>query len=896
MRGPRYAEEMFPMKEISEMSASEKSIRQGHISTVHIWWARRPLTSSRAMNYAALIPMPQKVEEIQNKKNFIKKLSKWEKSLDRTILERARKDILDANDGKSPKILDPFAGGGSIPLEAMRLGCETYANDYNPVATLLLKCILEFPQKYQLSNLSTTGLLKQKRSTLSEDIKKWGAWVLEKTKQEIGRFYVENNIGETLVGCIWSRTIPCQNPSCGAIIPLIRQFWLAKNKGKRITLFPILKKKSVDFEIIGDGYKKSIPATFDPDKGTVFHGVVTCVVCGSIVDNETTVALFQNGSSGQRMMAIVTHKKGIQGKRYRVPTDQDNRVFERAIKYLDTKRKDLFDRTGSDPVPDESLPPTGTLGFRVQRYNTKRWGDLFNPRQKLALLTISEKIRNAYQKMMEQGIDPENAKVVLSYLALALDRQADYNSMFCSWVGPGEFIRGTLGRHTVIPMVWDYFELCPWSNATGDWNSALKWIVGVVDHVSEVQSTPVTITQYSATELPYPDNYFDAVFTDPPYYDNVPYSYLSDFFYVWLKRSVGDLYPELFSTSLTPKSKEIVAYSNIEGGFQAAKIFFEDMLKRSFQEISRVLKQNGICYIVYAHKSTPGWETLINSLLDSGLVVTAAWPIDTERKGRMNARETAVLASSIYMIAGKYKKHDIGFYRDIRKDLKTHLNNELDKLWNEGVSGADFLVAAIGSAIEVFGMYEKIIDDEGNVIRADKLLEQIRRIVTDYAVRQVLHNGFASEISQMTRFYLLWRWAYGEAKIQFDDARKLAQSVGVELSHNWNDGFIQKDKEFIRILGPYDRDVKALTDSNELIDILHRVLLLWNSGKGNEVLDVLQQSGLGKNDTFYRIAQAISESLPIESKEKKSLEGFLAGKARISKQIKVESGQRRLFE
>jgi adenine-specific DNA methylase len=448
-------------------------------------------------------------------------------------------------------------------------------------------------------------------------------------------------------------------------------------------------------------------------------------------------------------------------------------------------------------------------------------------------------------------------------------------------------------------MIWDYIELNPFTDV--GLPKMMHKVEAVLEHCLETtmfangNQIPI-VMQCSATGLPYTDNYFDAVFADPPYYDNVPYSHLSDFFYVWLKRTVGDLYPELFSTSLTPKSKEIVAYSNIEGGLQAGKKFFELMLKKSFQEISRVLKPDGICYIVYAHKSTAGWETLINSLLDSGLVVNAAWPIDTEQKQRLNAQETAALASSIYMVAGKYKKTNIGFYRNIREDIKNHLSNELDKLWNEGVSGADFLVSAIGSAIEVFGRYEKIIDDEGNEIRADKLLEQIRRIVTDYAVRQVLHNGFASEISQLTRFYLLWRWAYGEAKIEFDDARKLAQSVGMDLTYSWNRGFIKKDKESICALGPFDRNYESFNDSNELIDVLHKVLFLWNSGKGNEVISLLQESGFGKIDTFYRVAQAISESLPNGSKEKKCLEGFLAGRARISKQMAVDPSQRRLFE
>jgi adenine-specific DNA methylase len=355
------------------------------------------------------------------------------------------------------------------------------------------------------------------------------------------------------------------------------------------------------------------------------------------------------------------------------------------------------------------------------------------------------------------------------------------------------------------------------------------------------------------------------------------------------------LYPELFSTPLSPKTKEIVAYSNIEGGFEAGKNFFENMLKKSFKEISRVLKPNGISVIVYAHKSTAGWETLINSLLESGLVVTAAWPINTEMKERLRASESAALASSIYMVAGKYPKIKIGFLRDIKHELRAHLTRELDKLWSEGISGADFFISAIGSAIEVFGKYESIIDDSGNELKADKMLAEIRSIVTDYAVRQVLHNGFATEISNMTRFYLLWRWAYGEAKIHFDDARKLSQSVGIDITSTWNKGFIQKDNEFIRLLSPDERNGKELDGSKEMIDVLHRVLLLWNHGKGKEIIAVLEKSGLSKSDSFYRVAQAISESLPNDSKEKKWLEGFLAGRSRITRKLTIDTAQRRLF-
>ena len=350
---------------------------------------------------------------------------------------------------------------------------------------------------------------------------------------------------------------------------------------------------------------------------------------------------------------------------------------------------------------------------------------------------------------------------------------------------------------------------------------------------------------------------------------------------------------------MTPKSKEIVAYSNGEGGWDGGKLFFEEMLKKSFVEINRVLKPNGIAVIVYAHKSTAGWETLVNSLLDSGLVITAAWPIHTEMGGRLRAMESAALSSSIYIVARKLEKIKIGVYKDIKEELHDFLTKKMDLLWKEGVSGADFLISAIGASIVVFGKYEQVLR-ENKVVRADVMLEDVRRIVTDYAVKQVLHNGFAAEISNLSRFYLLWRWSYGGAILPFDDARKLSQSTLVDLSHEWSkpNGVIRKQKENVCLLGPQERNLEEIAsiEKKDLIDVLHMALLLWQKGDRESLVDLLSETGFGNKDSFYRVAQAISETLPKESQEKKLIEGFLAGKERLSSETKKINVQRRLFE
>jgi len=470
--------------------------------------------------------------------------------------------------------------------------------------------------------------------------------------------------------------------------------------------------------------------------------------------------------------------------------------------------------------------------------------------------------------MIAEGYDLEYAKTITTYLALIVSRCSDYASNTVRWLSQVENPSNTFARQA-IPMSWDYFELNLLSTILqGTFKSMLSQIERSILGAVNTSSPPAIISQSSATSLPYPNDFFDAVFTDPPYYDNVPYSYLSDFFYVWLKRALRDLYPELFSTPLTPNTNEAIAELSLLRGMNKpraaaalksikTKEQFESLLRRSFQEIHRILKPNGIAIIVYAHKSTEGWETLINSLLDSGLIVTASWPLNTERRARLRANKSAAIASSVYIVVRKRERRTTAFYNEVKEELKKHLNRKLAHLWTEQneplapdvkkllgtkgdeidlFSGADFFIAAVGSAIEVFGKYEKVIDYEGRTIRADTLLEDAQEIITDYAVKQILHNGFGGEITGLTRFYVLWRWNYRETKVPFDDARKLAQSCGIDLTQQWGKaGFIQKESQFVRVLGPQTREAESMSGSKELIDVLHLVCILWGIGKRDEM-------------------------------------------------------------
>jgi adenine-specific DNA methylase len=878
MEDKRLIEVDFPLKEVSEESVREKNIRHGHISTLHIWWARRPLAASRATTFAALIPAPQDRDELRRKLQFIAELSKWENSFNQRIIENARKEIRDFFGGRKPKVLDCFAGGGAIPLEALRLGCETYALEYNPVAVLILKAILEYPQRFGKDKNKVEGGLHPVTNSLIEEVKKWGDWVLEEARKEIGKFYPPDPDGSVPIGYIWARTIRCQNPSCRAEIPLMRQFWLIRKRNPKVALKMNVNKndKKIDFRIV-----RGKEIDFDPSHGTTRRGTVLCPVCGAGTDVKTVRKEAKEGRMGQRMIAVVLHNPNVKGKEYRIATGEDIAVFNQAENYLLEKTKNW--RWNFNPLPDEDLPPQGTLGFRVQRYGITKWMDLFDSRQRLALVTLVEKVKLAYDEMIQGTYEKEYAEAITSYLSLAMSMMSAFNNVLARWENTAGAIKTAFGRQA-LPMVWDYAEANLFSGSTASWKTGWYYYHKVIAHCSRSADSIAFITQGTATRLNYPNDFFDAVITDPPYYDNVPYSDLSDFFYVWLKRAVGDMLPNLFSTPLTPKSQELIMHPARHGNDAGkAKKFFEDEITRSFKEIHRVLKKDGIATIVFAYKSTGAWETIINSLLKSGLVLSASWPIHTEMKERLRAMESAALASSVYMVCRKRSEEKVAYFNEIKDEIEDRIRQKLTQFWEQGISGADFFVSAIGPAVEVFGKYSKVEKLSGESVTVQELLEYVRKIVSEFALERVLKRADLGGVDAETRFYLLWRWTFGNAKVHFDDAIKLSRPMGVELTQLWDGGsLIKKEKEFVRVLAPQERakDTAFLrkTKFTSMIDVLHYVLALWERGEREKIKEVLNETGYAGSEIFWQTAQAISEVLPQGDKEKQLLQGFLYGK------------------
>ena len=856
----RLAEVDFPIAEVSRHAVREKSIRHGHPSTLHLWWARRPLASSRAVLLALLLPDPcdpncpeefkRQAREILREVRqppvddadlrkallwFIGSFADWDMSAHPVYLRVGRNLVKAAHGEEPPLVVDPFAGGGSIPLEALRLGCEAFASDLNPVACLILKVMLEDIPRHGPG--------------LAEELRRVGGEIKRQAEQELAELYPKDPDGATPIAYLWARTVRCEAPNCGAEIPLMRSFWLCKKaKRKRALRHRVErgegKSPSVEFEVFEPKADKEVRG------GTVARARATCLCCGAVLPPERVRAqlgaerggadvifdLEGRRTGGARMTAVVTIRSGQAGRHYRLPTDADYAAVRKAQERV-AQVLEEWERGGKQGlclVPDEPLPPIGTLGFRVQRYGMVQWGDLFTARQKVALVVLGR-----------LTVSIETHRQALS---LALTRAANAGCSLCRWHTTGEKHEGVFSRQA-LPLVWDYSEGNPFSDSTGGYAGALDWIA----KIAEVwpQSDTGQIQPADAADHPLPDQTTGVWFTDPPYYDAIPYSDLSDFFLVWLKRTLPDspLLRDPFDPDnpLSPKTAEAVQDETKRvDGRPKDRAWFEETMAEAFAEGRRVLSEDGVGSVVFAHKTTEGWEALLSGMIRGGWTITGSWPIATEMASRLRARDSAALATSIHLICRpRPEDAPIGDWADVLRELPLRVADWIERLQAEGIRGADLVFACIGPALEIFSRYRAVETAEGHIIGLPDYLEKVWEVVGRAALQQVLgtaeaqaRNGLSGALEEDARLTALFLWTLqsttpvaenqtpvpanaGEqddeaaeeavAKaaatgfaLPFDVVRRFAQPMGIDLD-TWTDRIIGQEKGVVRLLPVVER-------------------------------------------------------------------------------------------
>lgn len=849
----RLAEVDFPIAEVSRHAVREKSIRHGHPSTLHLWWARRPLASSRAVLMALLLPDPcdphcpeafksearrlllglhgrpkgwtATIKPDAGLRQVILKLiadfANWDFAADRNYIEVGRALVKAAHGKEPPLVVDPFAGGGSIPLEALRLGCEAFASDLNPVACLILKVMLEDMPRHG------PGLADKLRE-LGDEIKR-------QAKRELADLYKADPDGAIPIAYLWARTVRCEAPKCGAEIPLMRSFWLCKKANRKWALrYRVVRTRSslprVEFEI------------FEPKKdtdvcaGTVSHAKATCICCGTVLPPVRVRAQLaaQNGGAdaefdtqgcrtgGARMTAVVTLRPGQSGRHYRIPNDSDYESVHTAQKRLALiiDEWESSGKQGCCPVPDEMLPlMSGT--FNVPLYGIDTWGDLFTARQKVTLVHLARLIS-------------KSPKPLVRLLAIAANRTADGSASITSWLASGEEIKHVFTRQA-LPIVWDFGESNYLADASRTWTSAVNSVAKVLEGASwDLISGQVQ--QADAADHPLPDQTAGIWFTDPPYYFAVPYADLSDFFFVWLKRTLPDhllLLDSNPANQLTPKDAELceMAHWDSERYPHKNKQFFEDGMAAAFTEGRRVLRGDGVGAVVFAHKTTEGWEALLSGVIRGGWTITGSWPIATEMGSRLRARDSAALATSIHLICRpRADDAPIGDWADVLRELPDRVGDWMVRLESEGVRGADLVFACIGPALEIFSRYRVVETAEGYEVGLPEYLEKVWDVVGRTALQQVLRmaepharDGLAGALEEDARLTALFLWALqstetldeekketslkvaaGRFSLPFDVVRRFAQPMGIDLDV-WTDRIISQKKGVVRLLPVTER-------------------------------------------------------------------------------------------
>jgi putative DNA methylase len=975
----RLIEVDLPIKRISAHARREKDMRLGHIPSMHIYPAARPPAACRAVICAALWPDPvdplcppaflqaaeselrsfakeaasnrnilemcdndawrrycevsKKGDSIAPKDlrglllDFIADFASWEASTDPHFLQTARSltqtahEALGGIPGTRPLVMDPFAGGGAIPLESLRVGADAFASDLNPVAVILNKVVLEYVPKYG--------------ERLIDEISKWERWAQDKAREELADFYPCDPNGAVPIAYLWARVITCEGPGCGAEIPLMKSFCLAR-KRRSVALKAQVDdaNKRIEFSILQN------PKASDIRGATVARGSATCPCCGYTTPASSVRSQLKKqrgGSNDARMFVVVTSTVGERGRTFRIANDDDKAAYERAASRLSEIRHDW---TGSPSlVPEEPTPIGGGHGagraFSQRSYGMDRWEDLFNKRQLLSLTTYTRLAREYVDRLH----DKEFAAACSACLGLIIDRLADLNAALCVWQLNTPNTAHVFGRWA-LQLTWDYGEVNPLADAGGSPKSAIGRMVRSIANLASAKMHPGHIERSSADKHPLPDDAAAAFITDPPYYDAVPYSDLLDFFYVWLKRSLSDEFSNLTSNEVGPKDDECIV-DEIKGKDNA---YYEATMQRAMAEGRRVLCPTGVGVVVFAHKSTGGWEAQLQAMVNAGLTITGSWPIDTEMGSRLRAKGSAALASSVHLVCRPRENQDgniierVGDWRDVLSELPGRIGQWLPRLAAEGVVGADAIFACLGPALEIFSRYSSVEKASGEIVPLREYLEQVWAEVARQALNMIFEDADASGFEEDARLTAMWLWtlrtdANGNGEdddktvslpgysLEYDAARKIAQGLGCHLENLTHLVEVKGDKAMLlsaesrarylfgkedlratakrrkkkdgpvqqnlfSLLGVPDEE-EAAAERAELerppagktaLDQLHQAMLLFTAGRGAALKRFLVDDGIGANPQFWTLAQAFSALYPSNTNEKRWVDGVLARK------------------
>jgi adenine-specific DNA methylase len=1064
MDSSRLIEHAFPLKQASLDSVHEKNVRHGHISTLHIWPARRPLAACRAALIATLLPdpgTPEKRRELCEKigGKVVKKVEKKKMPNGETVerdkevteggilhwgretenkedLDWFRQEIRKAYGGRAPKVLDPFAGGGAIPLEAMRLGCDVSAVDINPVAWFILKCTLEYPQKlagkthplpdYILQNeefmndfykahphlAGRTKQTKKQKEKFAEDlflkdksdsgrapkadlawhVRAWGQWVLDQARRELAQFYptyadfepldsknpkpyekqsmhlvpVKEDgtpdidslnagfseeylkekrnprwVAKPTVAYLWARTVSCKN--CRAIVPLLKTRWLCKKDKKRVLLSmePNENKTGITFLI-----ERNVPVKSgntaqrrEHDKrigaGTMSRSGVRCPFCPAIMTMEDIRLEGLADRLGAHLVAVITDTP--EGKGYRPPI-----VDELAVAGLVESQIDvLFSRLPYGRI-NELLRPASTRSISCQLYGLDSFGKLFSPRQHIALGHFILAIKAARAAMAGCGdVDDSWSEATLSYLMLAVDRLADYSNALCTWHMSKEQMRNLFGRFA-LPMTWDFCECSPCGDTTGGFIGAVNWIAMALSSCLAVGAHAARSDVQKATALvlsSVADATYDLVITDPPYYEAISYADLSDVFYVLLRRMSTN---NAFDATYTPKEQEIVQHIRADKDRLLEKQKYERMMADAFRAAWRVLRATGRFVIVFAHKHPDAWETLVNAIIQSGFVVDASWPIQTEMANRTRGLTSAALASSVWLVCKKRPESARpGWDTQVLDEMRRKVQDQLREFWDAGIRGPDFVWAATGPALEAYSKHPvvKKANDPGQLMTVSEFLTHVRRMVVDFVVGRVLAgdhgNGdgavMAETLDEPTAYYLLHRNDFQLEEAPAGACILYAISCGVsdrELADTWElisftkgksadepdaeeadaDAEVDPDAEEdagskVKLKTWVQRKSQSLGyqapggKSVPLIDRVHCLMHLWKAGELSKVDEYLDSNGLRRQELFKRLLQSLIELSPRASEERsilESLSNHLGMRGPLPSQLDLEDEKGRL--